>query len=407
MRVTEAFIDDIIANADVYTCMPLCADTQKLVRGDHRGLTHMYDAKQGKFLAPMIGAFYSIRKQEDEHGVSLIGTARINKRDDKVTQAIQDLYDAGALKFSFEIRAAQVEEKDGVTIVDAAEGNRLTAMAVVTTPAYPSATALDLAAELDLSSIRMFVWQEASSRLNNECFDILQAGADYAYLYLYSGTMLRMEFVVEEHGINVTDMFEVRFERAEVNNEMNDQEQAMVEETTVEQTAEVQNPAEEQVSEEQAISAEAEQTEPASETAETVVSEEKPEEETEEDEQEEEEEKPDKMAELEAKLNELLAAKAEAEAERDRAKQEADNLKAEKAAAEAAAEKKQKQEKMLAVAERIGLNLNAEAVKAAVEALDYEALMAEVPAKATQQEVQHTMSAEFNLSPYGRMFEKN
>ena len=58
-------------------------------------------------------------------------------------------------------------------------------------------------------------------------------------------------------------------------------------------------------------------------------------------------------------------------------------------------------------AERIGLNLNAEAVKAAVEALDYEALMAEVPTKATQQEVQHTMSAEFNLSPYGRMFEKN
>lgn len=402
VRVTEAFIDDIIANADTYTCMPLCADTQKLIRGDHRGLTHMYDAKQGKFLAPMIGAFYSIRKQEDEHGVSLIGTARINKRDENVTAAIQELYDAGALKFSFEIRAAQAEEVNGVTVIDAAEGNRLTAMAVVTTPAYPSATALDLAAELDLSSIRMLVWQEASSQLHNECFDILQVGVDYAYLYLYDGRMLRMEFVVEEHGITVTDMFDVRFERAEVNNEMNDQEQAMVTETT----AEVQNPVEEQIAEEQTVSAETEQAESV---VETVVSEEEPDkDETEEDtEEDEKEEKPDKMAELEAKLNELLAAKEQAEAERDRAKQEAEDLKAEKAAAEAAAEKKQKQDKMLAFAERIGLNLAAEAVKAAVEALDYEALAAEVPEKAQQQEVQHTMSAEFKLRPYGNMFEKN
>lgn len=38
-------------------------------------------------------------------------------------------------------------EKDGVQVIDAAEGNELIGMAVVTTPAYLEATALQLVAE--------------------------------------------------------------------------------------------------------------------------------------------------------------------------------------------------------------------------------------------------------------------
>lgn len=39
--VTEAFIDDIIANKQDYICMPLCADVPKLKKKDYRGLTHL------------------------------------------------------------------------------------------------------------------------------------------------------------------------------------------------------------------------------------------------------------------------------------------------------------------------------------------------------------------------------
>ena len=89
--VTEAFIDDIIANKSDYVCMPLCADVSKLKRKDYRGLTHMYDKTTGTFLADEIGSFYDYEKVSDEFGVSLIGYARINKRSKLVCEAIQEL----------------------------------------------------------------------------------------------------------------------------------------------------------------------------------------------------------------------------------------------------------------------------------------------------------------------------
>ena len=36
VAVTEAFIDSIVANAEKYRCIPLCADTRKLKNGDHK-----------------------------------------------------------------------------------------------------------------------------------------------------------------------------------------------------------------------------------------------------------------------------------------------------------------------------------------------------------------------------------
>ena len=70
--VTEAFIDDIIANKQDYVCMPLCADVSKLKNKDYRGLTHLYDKTRGVFLAEEIGGFYDFEKVNDEYGVSLI-----------------------------------------------------------------------------------------------------------------------------------------------------------------------------------------------------------------------------------------------------------------------------------------------------------------------------------------------
>lgn len=37
VAVTEAFIDSIVSNADKYTCIPLCADVNKLKVKDYSG----------------------------------------------------------------------------------------------------------------------------------------------------------------------------------------------------------------------------------------------------------------------------------------------------------------------------------------------------------------------------------
>ena len=135
VRLTSEFIEDIANHAEEYTCMPLCADVDRLAHGYDIGLTHMYDEQENMFKAPQIGSFFEVHKVEDEHGISLVGTARINKRNADVTEKIVEMFRQNKLKFSFEIWASDIREEDGVIVVDAAEGNRLTAMAIVTTPA--------------------------------------------------------------------------------------------------------------------------------------------------------------------------------------------------------------------------------------------------------------------------------
>ena len=91
----------------------------------------MYDERETIFKAPQVGSFFEVHRVEDEHGVSLVGTARINKRNPDVTDEIISLYDQGKLKFSFEIWASELTEEDGIIVVDAAPGNRQTAMAIL------------------------------------------------------------------------------------------------------------------------------------------------------------------------------------------------------------------------------------------------------------------------------------
>lgn len=100
------------------------------------------------FLTDQIGAFHSFQKVNDECGVvSLIGEARIAKRNRQVCTAITELFDRGALNVSFEILAANTRQEDGITVIDAEDGNELLGFAVVSIPAYPEATALALIAE--------------------------------------------------------------------------------------------------------------------------------------------------------------------------------------------------------------------------------------------------------------------
>jgi len=111
------------------------------------GLTHRLNKTSGIFESEQIGSFFSFAKEIDNGVISLLGEARIPKRNPILCETLMRLYEAGALNFSFEILVGNATQMDGVTLIDAAEGNELIGMAVVTTPACPEATALKLIAE--------------------------------------------------------------------------------------------------------------------------------------------------------------------------------------------------------------------------------------------------------------------
>lgn len=111
------------------------------------GLTHRLNKNSGIFESEQIGSFYSFAKEIDNGVISLLGEARIPKRNPMLCETLMKLYEAGALNFSFEILVGNATQVDGITLIDAAEGNELIGMAVVTTPACPEATALKLIAE--------------------------------------------------------------------------------------------------------------------------------------------------------------------------------------------------------------------------------------------------------------------
>lgn len=113
------------------------------------GLTHRLNKTSGIFESEQIGSFFSFAKEVDNGVISLLGEARIPKRNPTLCETLMKLYEAGALNFSFEIMVGNAVQKDGVMLIDAAEGNELIGMAVVTTPACPEATALKLIAEDD------------------------------------------------------------------------------------------------------------------------------------------------------------------------------------------------------------------------------------------------------------------
>lgn len=245
VAVTEAFIDEIVANKEDYVCMPLCADAKKLRSKQYRGLTHMYDREKRIFLSDRIGGFNDFVKTEDEYGVSLIGYARVDKRDALVCEALEELYAEGALNFSFEILAGELREEDGVTIVDASDRNELTAMAVVSVPAYPESKALDLvaeaepkideetffenakyadanavlSAELDVETVRRKFFESLAHYGETlECEElfwnlrVLLFGVDFAILYdAFEGSSYKAEYAVDGDDVVITGFYKIAF----------------------------------------------------------------------------------------------------------------------------------------------------------------------------------------------------
>lgn len=128
----------------------------------------MLDAQTATFESEQIGSFFYFAKAKDEFGVSLIGEARIPKRNPVLCETLQQMYEAGTLAFSFEIMVTHLTEESGVQIIDAAEGNELIGMAVVTTPAYPEATALKLIAEERKDDMNMDESQKRIAELETQ-----------------------------------------------------------------------------------------------------------------------------------------------------------------------------------------------------------------------------------------------
>lgn len=103
----------------------------------------------GTFGTTQVGGMLNFRKVNDEYGISLIGEARIPKREQTICERVIELYERGELNFSFEIRYTEdhVVKMNGITFIDAAEHNALTGMAIVSVPAYDESFALSLVAE--------------------------------------------------------------------------------------------------------------------------------------------------------------------------------------------------------------------------------------------------------------------
>lgn len=147
-RVTEAFVDDIIANKERYIGLPLYADKKALDSGKYNRLGHLYDSKTGEFHSTQIGSFYDFEKEDFSGGSYLVGYARIPKRDKDLSRAIAELFADGKLKFSFEIACAEYSDLDDGTIeIDASEHNYLEGTAIVTFPACEDAVALEFVAQ--------------------------------------------------------------------------------------------------------------------------------------------------------------------------------------------------------------------------------------------------------------------
>lgn len=163
VRCTASFIDEIVTNREKYTGLPLVADVQALSQGKFDKLSHQYDAATDTFGTQIIGSFVDFRKGASEDGTpALIGVARISKRDQETCEAIASLFAQNKLKFSFEIACSTMAQLDDGTVqIDAAEGNYITSLAVVSTPACPSAVAMQLVAETEER-------KEADAEMNKE-----------------------------------------------------------------------------------------------------------------------------------------------------------------------------------------------------------------------------------------------
>ena len=149
--VTAAFISEIMNHREKYAALPIYVDVKALLEGRFSQLGHNYDPQTGRFNTEQIGGLVDFTMSVNDAGVvSLYAEARIPKRESEICERLEELFVMGGLNVSFEVKynPENTFMKDGVRFVDAGEGNTLTGMCIVSTPACPDANALDMVAEV-------------------------------------------------------------------------------------------------------------------------------------------------------------------------------------------------------------------------------------------------------------------
>lgn len=282
---------------------------------------------------------------ENNGVVSLHGTARIPKREADICERIIELYEMGCLSVSFEIRYSpdNVVEMNGVSFVDAADENVLTGMAVVWTPAYADANALDLVAEADVDSESGNVAAENTSVEGDE----KEVPNEEVIMTSEESVEVAAEEVKETETVVAEEVIEKEDdEKIEEKEEEKEEAQAEVLHHSVEVTERVEQCEGEapiHVTEAREVVVETIDPQPVEVDPYQVIA-----------------EKDEKISALETEIAELK-----------QIKEKYDAMVAEAQRAELEA----KQNKMKAFAEKYGLDSESEAVKAIIASLDYEALV--------------------------------
>ena len=393
--VEREFMEAVVANTAFYNATPVKVDVEALVSGKNLG--HCFDKKRKEWLADQVGAITEFSLKEEDGETVMYGKARIEKNRADVCEAIEELYEEGKLFFSFEITAADIviDPKTKEVHIGASDNNHLTAMCIVSEPAYEGAKAITFvaemehdmeknfdhkeliawAAELELDSIhRKLIDYLFIGPLRGEYnWDIREFGANYMLLKNRDTGAYKkaLYHVTEEDEVIVDELIDVEFTRVdgepeveepafeeaaqedEKTEETQEEETEVQEEAAAEETEEVQ---EEEPAQEEEAAAEETQEEPAEEEEKQEIEAAEEVEDEVHDETDDAEDSDDELERLRAEVEELRKFKEEAEQEK------------------LAAEKEERVEALRYAAEKLGLDTNEFGEE--ISSLNYEKIMA-------------------------------
>lgn len=397
--IEREFMEAVVGNTAFYVGTPVKVDIAALVSG--RPLGHRFDKKRKEWLADQVGAITEFSLKEEDGETVMYGKARIEKGRADVCEALIDLYESGELFFSFEITAKDIVEdkQEGLIHIGASENNHLTAMCVVSVPAYDGATAVTFVAEMENEMEKTINYNDFVKwaaelevpAVNCRVFDLLYSGplkddwhwecrefgVDYMLLKNpMEGTYKKVVFHVEGDEVILDEVFDVELARVGATAEETAVEASAEEVVAEEQTTDEEEPAEEQEASEASEESEQETEEnPATEEVneeaevEPEQEEEKPEEEqveeTEEKVEEEEQvaEEDDTPAEVDEEIEEMKRELEELRRYRDEIENEKKR-----------AEKEEQVNKLRYAAEKLGIETKD--LAEAIDNLDYQKVMA-------------------------------
>ena len=148
--VTADFIHSLVSRREMFECLPMYVDMNKLLAGDYEHLGHLYSKVTKTFKTIQFGSLTNFYEEADENGVTyLYAEARFPKREYDACVRLIELYELGKLCVSVELKynPEHTVMIDGAKMIDAHEDNALTGLCIVSRPAEEKAVALDMVAE--------------------------------------------------------------------------------------------------------------------------------------------------------------------------------------------------------------------------------------------------------------------